>query len=96
MTLREAQTVLARIAEHTPNQQSLPEVQRQLGECLSVLRQETSFKAIPPGAPAPMMRYEIVEAQDSVENAIKALEQNDGAEMLKHVQNAASQLLGMR
>lgn len=94
MTLQEAQTVLARIAEDTPNQQSLPELRQQLGECLSALKRETSFKAIPPGAPVPMMRYEVVEAQDSVENAIKALEQNDRTKILEHVQNAASQLLG--
>jgi hypothetical protein len=89
MTLQEAQAVLARIGEDTPSQQqTLPDVRQRLGDCLSVLKRETSFREIPPGASVPTTRYQVVEAQNSVENAIKALEQDDRAEMLKHVQNA--------
>lgn len=93
MTLQEAQSVLKLIAEDTPNKQALPEVRQQLGECLFALQRETMFQSVPPGTPVPMMRYEIVEAQDFVEKAINALKQNDRTTMLEHVQNAASRLL---
>jgi hypothetical protein len=67
-------------------------IKRQLEDCQSVLRRETMFQPIPPGAPTPMMRYELVEAQDSIELALKAIGENDTEAMLQHVHKACVEL----
>lgn len=63
---------------------------QQLEECFSMLRRETAFKPVPPGEPAPLLSYELVEAKDFVESAMGALAASDVTTALEHCRTALS------
>ena len=90
MTINEVKVALRGISHAATDQQDINQIRQQLEDCLWALRRETGFQDIPSGAPTPLMRYAIVEAEESVDQAIKSIEQNDKPAMLLHVEKAVA------
>jgi hypothetical protein len=92
MTLQEVRSVLNGISDTPVDKLDGQKLRRQLDECLSVLRRETAFQPIPPGASTPIMRYELVDAEEAVALALDKLGENNAYAMLTYVQEASAKL----
>jgi len=91
MDLQEVQGVLKGILETPKDKLKVAETRTRLEECVLLL--QPMPRLIPPAAPTPMMPPdEILEAKDSIEQALEYLDENDAPAMLQHVQNALAQL----
>jgi hypothetical protein len=90
MNLQEVQSVLKAVVDSSKKGVDVEQSRRDLADCLVVLQRETMFQPVPPGAPTPILRYELVQAETSIEQAIKELEESDVPAMLQHVQEALS------
>jgi hypothetical protein len=90
MNLQEAQSTLKAVVDSSKKEVDVEQSRRDLEDCLAVLHRETRFQPVPPGSPTPILRYELVQAETLIEQALKGLEENDVPAMLQHVQEALS------
>lgn len=95
MSIQEVQNALHAIAETPPDRLNIDEVRSRLERCLVALQHETRFREVAPGDPIPMLRYEIVQATDSVEQALGRLGE-DNTLAMQQVQNAVNKLLRIK
>lgn len=86
----DVETVLSALLSKGPSEIDVAVATEQMQQCLAVLRRETGFKPIAPGEPVPLLSYELVQAQDSIETAIRILAAGDLAAALERSRSALS------
>jgi hypothetical protein len=92
MTIQEVQEILKLVSNEPADKLNLEQARESLDECVWALRGETKMMPILPGEPTPLVRYELVEAQDIIEQAIQHLDENDTLGMLELVRDASAKL----
>lgn len=91
MHRRETRDVLNRITA-PDHQMSTEQIRADLKNCLESLQSDSEFRDFPSGAAMSVVPYEILTAEQSVEQALKQLDHGDHAEMLQHVRDALAHL----
>jgi hypothetical protein len=91
MRWQETQAVLNRITA-PDHQMSTEQIRKDLKKCLESLQSDSGFKDFPSGAAMSAVPYEVLPAEQSVEQALKQLDRGNPADMLQHVRDALAHL----
>ena len=91
MRWQETQAVLNRITA-PDHQMSTEQIRADLKNCIDSLQSDSGLKDFPSGAAISAVPYEVLPAEQSVEQALKHLDQGNPADMLQHVRDALAHL----
>src|SRR5450759_3780953 len=91
MRWQETQAVLNRITA-PDHQMSTEQIRADLKNCLESLQSDSGFIDFPSGAAMFAVPYELLPAEQSVEKALKQLDQGNPVGMLQHVRDALAHL----
>jgi hypothetical protein len=90
MQIEDVETVLRILLSQTHSEIDVEVAKEQLQQCFDVLRRETGFRAIAQGEPVPFLSYDLVQARDSIEVAIRILADGDLAAARERSRSALS------